>query len=99
MGITNTVGSSISRSTHFGVHLNAGYEIGVASTKASHSSASYTQHRKALAHAHLARCGNFETCARECILHTTAESPGARAPCALQHLQNLCTGMHLARCS
>ncbi|KAF5827968.1 hypothetical protein DUNSADRAFT_18444 [Dunaliella salina] len=34
MGITNTVGSSISRSTHFGVHLNAGYEIGVASTKA-----------------------------------------------------------------
>eukprot|EP00983_Pelagomonas_calceolata_P091471 1157550-Pelagomonas_calceolata.AAC.2 len=33
MGITNTVGSSISRSTHFGVHLNAGYEIGVASTK------------------------------------------------------------------
>mmetsp|Transcript_12034 Transcript_12034/g.21332 ORF Transcript_12034/g.21332 Transcript_12034/m.21332 type:complete len:702 (-) Transcript_12034:208-2313(-) len=34
VGFTNTVGSSISRGTHCGVHLNAGYEIGVASTKA-----------------------------------------------------------------
>ena len=34
MGITNTVGSAISRGTHCGIHLNAGYEIGVASTKA-----------------------------------------------------------------
>ncbi|KAI8470318.1 MAG: glucosamine--fructose-6-phosphate aminotransferase [Monoraphidium minutum] len=34
IGITNTVGSAISRATHCGVHQNAGYEIGVASTKA-----------------------------------------------------------------
>ncbi|GMH45196.1 hypothetical protein BSKO_13153 [Bryopsis sp. KO-2023] len=34
VGITNTVGSAISRATHCGVHINAGYEIGVASTKA-----------------------------------------------------------------
>ncbi|CAJ0745672.1 7512_t:CDS:2 [Entrophospora sp. SA101] len=34
LGITNTVGSSISRETHCGVHINAGPEIGVASTKA-----------------------------------------------------------------
>ena len=34
MGMTNTVGSAISRATDCGVHLNAGYEIGVASTKA-----------------------------------------------------------------
>ncbi len=34
MGITNTVGSALSRNTHFGVHINAGAEIGVASTKA-----------------------------------------------------------------
>jgi glucosamine--fructose-6-phosphate aminotransferase (isomerizing) len=34
VGITNTVGSAISRQTHCGVHLNAGFEIGVASTKA-----------------------------------------------------------------
>lgn len=34
VGITNTVGSAISRATHCGVHQNAGYEIGVASTKA-----------------------------------------------------------------
>lgn len=34
IGIVNTVGSSISRSTHCGVHINAGPEIGVASTKA-----------------------------------------------------------------
>lgn len=34
IGFTNVVGSSISRSTHFGAHLNAGVEVGVASTKA-----------------------------------------------------------------
>merc|ERR1739844_281157 len=33
-GITNTVGSTISRETPCGVHINAGPEIGVASTKA-----------------------------------------------------------------
>ena len=33
VGVTNTVGSSISRDTHCGVHINAGPEIGVASTK------------------------------------------------------------------
>ncbi|TVP47888.1 MAG: glutamine--fructose-6-phosphate transaminase (isomerizing) [Gemmatimonadales bacterium] len=34
MGIVNTVGSTIARETDFGVHLHAGPEIGVASTKA-----------------------------------------------------------------
>ncbi len=34
LGITNTVGSTISRDSHCGVHINAGPEIGVASTKA-----------------------------------------------------------------
>eukprot|EP00052_Salpingoeca_macrocollata_P004441 m.41318 g.41318 ORF g.41318 m.41318 type:complete len:696 (+) comp14217_c0_seq1:266-2353(+) len=34
VGITNTVGSTISRETSCGVHINAGPEIGVASTKA-----------------------------------------------------------------
>ncbi|XP_060568040.1 glutamine--fructose-6-phosphate aminotransferase [isomerizing] 2-like isoform X8 [Ruditapes philippinarum] len=34
VGITNTVGSSICRGSHCGVHINAGPEIGVASTKA-----------------------------------------------------------------
>jgi glucosamine 6-phosphate synthetase-like amidotransferase/phosphosugar isomerase protein len=33
VGITNTVGSAIARHTHCGVHINAGCEIGVASTK------------------------------------------------------------------
>uniref|UniRef100_A0A674MS35 glutamine--fructose-6-phosphate transaminase (isomerizing) n=1 Tax=Takifugu rubripes TaxID=31033 RepID=A0A674MS35_TAKRU len=33
VGITNTVGSSICRQTNCGVHVNAGPEIGVASTK------------------------------------------------------------------
>lgn len=33
VGITNTVGSSICRETDCGVHVNAGPEIGVASTK------------------------------------------------------------------
>ena len=34
VGITNTVGSTISRESRCGVHINAGPEIGVASTKA-----------------------------------------------------------------
>ncbi|XP_019431214.1 PREDICTED: glutamine--fructose-6-phosphate aminotransferase [isomerizing] 2-like isoform X1 [Lupinus angustifolius] len=34
VGITNTVGSAIARKTHCGIHINAGAEIGVASTKA-----------------------------------------------------------------
>lgn len=34
IGITNAVGTSISRETHCGVHINAGPEVGVASTKA-----------------------------------------------------------------
>lgn len=33
VGVTNTVGSSISRETDCGIHINAGPEIGVASTK------------------------------------------------------------------
>ena len=35
VGITNTVGSALARKTHCGVHIKAGCEIGVASTKAS----------------------------------------------------------------
>lgn len=34
IGVVNAVGSSMSRQTHCGVHINAGPEIGVASTKA-----------------------------------------------------------------
>eukprot|EP00033_Pygsuia_biforma_P001963 GCRY01002186.1.p1 GENE.GCRY01002186.1~~GCRY01002186.1.p1 ORF type:complete len:736 (+),score=157.67 GCRY01002186.1:127-2334(+) len=34
VGVTNTVGSSIARATTCGIHINAGCEIGVASTKA-----------------------------------------------------------------
>lgn len=36
VGITNTVGSTISRDSHCGVHINAGPEIGVASTKVNY---------------------------------------------------------------
>jgi glutamine---fructose-6-phosphate transaminase (isomerizing) len=34
MGITNTIGSTISRESHGGIYIHAGTEIGVASTKA-----------------------------------------------------------------
>ncbi|KAL5058647.1 hypothetical protein RYX36_030251 [Vicia faba] len=34
VGVTNTASSAIARNTHCGVHINAGAEIGVASTKA-----------------------------------------------------------------
>lgn len=33
VGVTNTVGSSVCRESHCGIHINAGPEIGVASTK------------------------------------------------------------------
>jgi glucosamine--fructose-6-phosphate aminotransferase (isomerizing) len=33
VGVVNTVGSTMSRETHCGIHINAGPEIGVASTK------------------------------------------------------------------
>lgn len=35
VGVINTVGSTLSRETHCGVHINAGPEVGVASTKVS----------------------------------------------------------------
>jgi glutamine---fructose-6-phosphate transaminase (isomerizing) len=34
VGVVNTVGSTLSRDSHCGIHINAGPEIGVASTKA-----------------------------------------------------------------
>ncbi|KAF4618283.1 hypothetical protein D9613_011509 [Agrocybe pediades] len=34
VGVVNTVGSTLSRETHCGAHINAGPEVGVASTKA-----------------------------------------------------------------
>ncbi|EIW78655.1 L-glutamine D-fructose 6-phosphate amidotansferase [Coniophora puteana RWD-64-598 SS2] len=34
VGVVNSVGSTLSRETHCGIHINAGPEIGVASTKA-----------------------------------------------------------------
>ena len=37
VGVVNTVGSTISRETHCGIHINAGPEIGVASTKVCRS--------------------------------------------------------------
>lgn len=33
VGVVNVVGSTISRESHCGIHINAGPEIGVASTK------------------------------------------------------------------
>ena len=42
VGITNTVGSAVARSTACGVHINAGCEIGVASTKVSQAGTQHT---------------------------------------------------------
>ena len=40
VGITNAVGSSICRESHCGVHINAGPEVGVVSTKVNWPSTS-----------------------------------------------------------
>lgn len=44
VGVTNTVGSSICRETDCGVHINAGPEIGVASTKVQRDSETALKH-------------------------------------------------------
>jgi len=43
IGVVNTVGSTLSRETHCGVHINAGPEVGVASTKVSRNSFHFRQ--------------------------------------------------------
>jgi len=52
--VTNTVGSAIARSTHCGVHINAGCEIGVASTKAYTSQQARRRRRPGLPRAGIA---------------------------------------------
>lgn len=54
IGVTNTVGSAIARSTHCGVHINAGCEIGVASTKA------YTSQQVGVARGCIARSTSWQ---------------------------------------
>jgi len=56
VGITNTVGSSICRESHCGIHINAGPEIGVASTKV----------RQSLLYSLLDRCSSVDN--EQCTL-------------------------------
>ncbi|CAM6062631.1 unnamed protein product [Sphagnum tenellum] len=61
VGVTNTVGSAIARGTHCGVHINAGCEIGVASTKAYTSQiAAMTMMALALGEDTLSSCSRRE---------------------------------------
>lgn len=87
IGITNTVGSAIARSTHCGVHINAGCEIGVASTKA------YTSQ---------ARPAELRPCPRPCFLspsraHIHASHLAASLFCDVNELRsnanNWCEGI------
>lgn len=73
VGITNTVGSDIARSTHCGVHINAGCEIGVASTKA------YTSQIVVLVMMALALSGDriSQQAKREEILDALGQLPSA----------------------
>ena len=59
VGVTNVAGSTLSRCTDFGVHVNAGPEIGVASTKA------FTSQITALVMLALALAGDRESLADE----------------------------------
>jgi glucosamine--fructose-6-phosphate aminotransferase (isomerizing) len=72
VGITNTVGSSISRESHCGIHINAGPEIGVASTKA------YTSQFISLVMFGLVMCedSNSKTKRREEIINGLRALPG-----------------------
>jgi glutamine---fructose-6-phosphate transaminase (isomerizing) len=73
VGITNTVGSAIARLTDCGVHINAGCEIGVASTKAYTSQiVAITMLALALSHDSISR-----RVARDAIIDGLAALPGA----------------------
>ena len=39
VGVVDTVGSTLSRETHSGIHIKAGLEVGVASTRVHHPQA------------------------------------------------------------
>ena len=73
VGITNTVGSAIARTTHCGVHINAGCEIGVASTKA------YTSQMVAITMAALALADDSisKRAARDAIIDDLGRLPDA----------------------
>ena len=73
VGITNTVGSAIARTTHCGVHINAGCEIGVASTKA------YTSQMVAITMAALALADDSisKRTARDAIIDDLGRLPDA----------------------
>ena len=73
VGVTNTVGSAIARGTDCGVHINAGCEIGVASTKA------YTSQIVALTMMALALSDDSigRRAARDAVIDDMARLPGA----------------------
>lgn len=75
VGVTNTVGSAIARGTHCGVHINAGCEIGVASTKA------YTSQIVALTMVALALSDDSiaRRAARDAVIDDLARLPAAVA--------------------
>lgn len=71
VGVTNVVGSTIDRRTHCGIHLNAGTEIGVASTK------SYTSQIVAMSMLAIALSKDSATRAiqRRAIVQSLRETP------------------------
>ena len=73
VGVTNTVGSAIARSTDCGVHINAGCEIGVASTKA------YTSQMVAITMVALALSDDSisRRAARDAVIDGLADLPSA----------------------
>ncbi|XP_027157960.1 putative disease resistance RPP13-like protein 1 [Coffea eugenioides] len=82
VGITNTVGSALARKTHCGVHIKAGCEIGVASTKA------YTSQIVVMAMLALAVGGDMisnET-RREAIIDGLLDLPSMHLACFLHHI-------------
>ncbi|CAH2080637.1 unnamed protein product [Thlaspi arvense] len=90
VGITNTVGSAIARKTHCGVHINAGAEIGVASTKA------YTSQIVVMAMLALAIGGDAVSsqARREAIIESLFELPRALKvkEVALMHSEGILAG-------
>lgn len=81
IGVTNTVGSAIARLTHCGVHINAGCEIGVASTKA------YTSQMVAITM--MALMLSEDSIARRAKRDAVIEDMG-RLPDAVREVHTLC---------
>ena len=96
VGITNTVGSSISRETLCGVHINAGPEIGVASTKVSEHLGTSMWRTRATALTHSTSRGAPLPWHAGCVARRTRPSSSCSSCWRCCWVKTACPSQHVA---